>query len=647
MYASFVTARLYPRRQLLLLLALPLAACDCGDGGLQSVPDGGMVMARCVKDEDCPARNACNVSIGVCYPKDACDASRPCTDPNQMCTDVDGDGFNECAFKRCTENSECSTIQCPTDKVPTCSAGGCICGDPCQGGCPSDQGCCVPEDTCHDLPPRCMGMTCRPGQFLSITATGAWDTGQCNVLGETCRCERLPPLPLGDVGLYSALAYDGRSAVLSAYNLDYGDLMYGVVQPDGVSVNWTFVDGVPTSTDTVTGDVDGPRGGNSGAGPDVGLYTDMAVDNAGRVHIAYQDRTLGDLKYAVLTPTGWRLHPLATDGDTGLYSSLTMDSAGRPRLAFLGAREDAGGQGLRKSTLRLAVTSTSLPTAASDWIIREIEVLSLTPYGCEEQCRRDEVCRATDLRCVVPDPPRNCPGACAADERCIMGRCSLVDQLSPFRDVPIARGVWPAIQMMPDGGVLIAFHDRVDKNLKLARVLGPNPASGAISITVIDGQGAGSMDEVGLFPALVVTPGGEIHLTYQNATQRTLVYRLLNSALAVQIDEVVENGLDAMNGPDGHFVGADPAMVIDANGIVRIAYQDGTSGELRYARRMPGGSWVKATLKGAEMPYAGSFGFYSDQILTPDRMGALISTYRYFLSAPNGPLNGIELVTPP
>ena len=39
--------------------------------------------------------------------------------------------------------------------------------------------------------------------------------------------------------------------------------------------------------------------------------------------------------------------------------------------------------------------------------------------------------------------------------------------------------------------------------------------------------------------------------------------------------------------------------------------------------------------------------FYSDQILTPDRMGALISTYRYFLSAPNGPLNGIELVTPP
>lgn len=635
------------RRALLLCLALPLAACDCGGAGIQPVPDSGVVMGRCTKDEDCPARNSCNVAIGVCFPKDACDDTRPCPDMNQVCADVDGDGYKDCAFKRCTENSECATMQCPSDKVPTCSAGGCICGAPCQGGCPPTQGCCVPEDLCHDLPPRCMGMTCRPGQFLSVTSSGAWDTGQCMVLGEACHCERLPPLPFGDIGLYSALAHDGQSPVLSAYNLDYGDLMYGVVQPDGTTIQWSFVDGVPTSTDTITGDVDGPRGGNSKPGVDVGLHTDLAIDPQGRAHIAYQDRDNGDLKYALLTPTGWRLHTIYTEGEAGLYNSLVLDPAGRARVAFLAAREDPSGQGPRKSILHLAVTSTSSPTSSADWVVRDIETLSLVPYGCDEQCRQNEVCRSSDLRCLVPDPPRACPTACGSGESCLMGHCSLIEPARAFRDVPLARGVWPSLQRMPDGGVLIAYHDRVDKNLKLARVAGPNPAGGAITLTVIDGDGAGSTDEVGLFPALVVTAGGEIHLAYQNATRHQLIYRSLDANLRTISQEVVEDGLDVMNGPDGHFVGADPAMIIDANGVVRIAYQDGSTGALRYARRMAGGNWVKSTLRGDEMPYAGSFGFYTDQIPTTDRMGGIISTYRFFLSAPNAPMNGVEMVSPP
>ena len=107
---------------------------------------------------------------------------------------------------------------------------------------------------------------------------------------------------------------------------------------------------------------------------------------------------------------------------------------------------------------------------------------------------------------------------------------------------------------------------------------------------------------------------------------------------------MVEDGLEPMFGPDGHFIGADPALITDASGLVRIAYQDGTTGALRYARRQPGGGWVRITLRGDEMPYMGSFGFYTDQIATPT---PLISTYRYFLSAPNAPANGVVVVTPP
>ena len=39
--------------------------------------------------------------------------------------------------------------------------------------------------------------------------------------------------------------------------------------------------------------------------------------------------------------------------------------------------------------------------------------------------------------------------------------------------------------------------------------------------------------------------------------------------------------------------------------------------------------------------------FYADQVLAPDRTGPMVSSYRYFLSAPGGPDNGVALFSPP
>lgn len=631
------------------LAALSLAAValfGCDDDGiakLKGPPDVGGVF-RCVDDNECGPREECTAT-GICVSIDDCDDMHPCPG-SQICMDFNGDGRMTCGSPPCMDASDCTTLSCANGEIAQCVNDRCICGSPCQGGCPGGKGCCIPEDRCYDLPAMCAGLTCPAGQFVSVTSTGAWDTGQCSVLGEVCECVRLPPLPEGDIGLHSAISHDGRTAVMTAYNLDYGDLMYGVLQSDGISIDWDFVDGVPTTTaaEDIAGDVDGPRGGVRIEGDDVGLYTDVKVDLSGRPHIVYHDRTNGALKYAIGLATGWSIHTIDPDGAAGLYADIALTTDGKARVAYLAARHD--NNNTRYSTLRLATTNALEPSRASDWTIRDLDALSLATFGCEEQCNPDEVCRASDLMCVKPDPAGSCTGGCQdAGTRCIGGRCVLIDPLPPFRDLPMARGLFPSVQIQPDGAAVVAYYDRIDRNLKIATVAGPNPGVGRVDVMRIDGMGTGSTDDVGQFPSLFITPGGETHIAYVNTSRRALVYRNLDAQFMTLIEEVVETGIGQGNTPSGDLIGADPALVVDGQGIVRIAYQNATTGELRYARRMGDGTWTLVTLRGNEAPYAGTFGFYTDQTLDSTRLAPLVSTYRYWLAQPNG--NGLVVVTPP
>jgi hypothetical protein len=623
---------------------LPLLfACD-GDN-LVGVEDRDGGPGPCMTDEDCPDRFACNAPLRLCYALDECGPDMPCPEP-EVCVEADN-GYRRCRFERCEDASDCTELSCGSDLIPTCTAGSCICGEPCNGGCPPGRGCCIPTEMCLDLPPECMGLECPPGQFVSVTSSGAWSRRECEVTGETCACEVLPPLPIGDIGLYSALAADATGAVMSAYNLDYGDLMFGFVQPDG-SVDWSFVDGVPTTTTSITGDVEGPRGGNSDPGLDVGLYTDIATDNVGQPHIVYQERERGALRYARRSNAGWTIHTVDGDGigSTGLYSSIAFDMGGVPHVAYLAAREERANQ--RSSSLRIAWANGAEPSARGDWSFRDVDTYDLSGESCTHRCNIDEVCLASTDTCVVPDPRNACSPTCGSGEACVSGACAAIRSGPAFYDLPLARGLWPSLAVLGDGTVLIAYHDRVEQNLKIARITG-DLRNAPIEIVTLDGAGApnGSTDETGLFPSLYATPGGELHLTYLNATRQALGYLLLDANLDAVVREEVESGLGMGGGPDGALIGADSALVVDASGVARVAYQDATLGDLKYARRQGPNNWVVITLAGDEDPYRGSFGFYTDQVLDSGRLNPQVSTYRYFLSAPGGPMNGVDLFSPP
>lgn len=638
-------------RRLAALAALPaslalLAACE--DTSLNPVPgmDAGTV-SRCFSDDDCGEFEVC--TVGVCVSLHRCGPDDPCPNPEQVC-EPGPDGYRICVFTRCEDDLECADLECDPDQVPACVAGGCVCGEPCQGGCPFGQGCCIPTDTCQDIPEECMGLACPPGEFVSVTSTGAWSTQACEYLGETCECERLPPLSEGDIGLYSAMTHDGLGFVMSAYNLTYGDLMFGRVQTDG-SVAWEFVDGVPTTTaaEDIRGDVDGPRKGVAAPGVDTGIYTDVAVASDGTPHVVYQNRADGALEHAVQTSRGWQTHRVdgAGIGDTGRYSSLALDAQGAPVIAYLSAREDDAGT--RVSRLRLAVAGTPTPTGTGDWTLRDIEREDLSGEPCSERCNVNEVCLRRNDACVVPDAPGSCNPGCDSREACVNGTCEPTRSLPPFMDLPRARGLWPSLALLPNGDALIAYHDRVDLSLKIARVAGPDLTQGAITVTTLEGRGApnGSDEETGLYPSLFVTGGGEIHLAYMNATRQALMYRNLDSQLATLSVEEVESGIGMGGGPDGELIGADAALVVDAQGRVRIAYQNATLGDLRYARREANGAWTRVTLAGDEATYSGTYGFYTDQAVDASGLNPTVSTYRYFLSAGQGPDNGVSIFDAP
>lgn len=600
---------------------------------------------RCTMDEDCCEREACNTSTGICYALDACQVDSDCPQAaqGQICRDDDMDGYKDCVFDRCEDDDECAATPCPQDQVPACISGGCACGIPCQGGCPQSQGCCIPDDTCYPLPEACMGLTCPPGQFVSITTPGAWDTGICEFTGESCRCERLPPLPVGDIGLYSAMSSLGQGQALSAYNNTYGDLMFGRVNASTQEISWSFVDGVPTTTTAITGDIDGPRSGNSDPGPDVGIYTDIAVDASGTAHIAYHDRSTRSLKYAVGLDQAWQIHVVESAPVAGLYSDLIIAPNGRPMITYLAHQLDVTGQPLaRRSVLRIAVASTNQPSQSSDWTTRDLLETDLSGLGCADRCRDGEVCRNSDDRCFAPNPSA-CPNNCPSGNACIEDRCQPVRTAAPFRDLPKVSGLWPSAGALSDGTVYIAFFDNVDQSLSILRIAGPNPLTGAVDVTGMTDP----LEDSGRFPDLYVLPGGEIHLAYYNDTQRSLEYRQLDANLNIAASERVATGLDSGVVPGGSFVGTDPAMVVDSVGAVRIAFQDSTLGLLRYARRTGPNTWAIRTLRGDEATNEGSFGFYSDQVLDSNRENPTVSTYRYWLSALPDPQNGVEILTPP
>lgn len=399
-------------------------------------------------------------------------------------------------------------------------------------------------------------------------------------------CTCTADVPYGRIGTHSdvAVAPTGE-AVVSAYAQNHGDLVVARYFGTGriPDTAWEFVDGVP----------DGPvalpnstvRGGIFEPGPDVGLYTSVAVTRTDTIMVSYFDRESGSLKFAskplggnwtthvVQQGTGPIVDPEVGGEQAGLYTAITLSADDRPGIAFL-AKVSQGG-GIATAEVRFATASTATPASAGDWQTAVLDMMTLP----------------------APDP----------------------ENPDPY---PLPQGIGLFIESARDsaGNPVVAYYDRDNGDLKVAKSNG----TAFSAPQVMAGAGADS----GWYPAVAVDPTGALHVAYQGADHDDVFYK--NSMANTQ--ELVDDGYrivgttpDGLPKPEYHFVGSDTQLILTGNGPL-VIYQDATSHELLAADKTgPMGAWRPAALAGNETEWQGAYGFYASASLLSNNV--TISTW--------------------
>lgn len=395
-------------------------------------------------------------------------------------------------------------------------------------------------------------------------------------IDNTCVCS--DDIPPGHIGPYSdvATAPDG-SIWVSAYAQSHGDLV--VTHATGGRIpdeSWEWVDGVP----------DGPvvvpnsqiRGGIEDDGPDVGMYTSIAVAPDGTPMVTYFDRDNSSLKFAAKVNGTWQIHvvdsgtgsPDSGGTETGMYTSLTLRSDdGRPGVAYLAHVADATGG---HAEVRYAAAQVPVPTSSTDW---QTWVVDTAP-----------------LPAVDPANPNIYP---------------LPEGLGLFVD-----GARDPRNQAP----VVAYYDRTNGDLKLARF---NAQTGQFDAPkVLDG----TMGDDGWSPSVTVDSAGVAHVAYVDATSDDLKY-ITDSGSASSMPEIIDDGyrivgqtVDGLPKPEFHFVGDDAGIVLPAGQQPYVVYQDSTTQELLLAQRQANGMWTRTSIAGATDPWPGAYGFFAAAAVT-------------------------------
>lgn len=635
--------------------------CDQHIPALAEADETGCVQGEkeCTNEGQCCPGQICSSTTTTCLDKYVkCADDTTCTVKGQICTTMGNAVDNPdkgCGFAVCGDPKDTTKPVCAPGLF--CFNGYCVGEPPCNGGCASGSVCVTANNRCGlvddpntPYPASCTGdVSCKPGTIL-VYKDGLNVFRRCDHHNRDCACEALPPVRANDTARHSSAALTAVSILVSAYDGDHGDLVvheFDKATRDLKKTEW--VDGVPT-TGAVIGDPDGPRGGRSAPGPDVGTFTSLAFDTASNItHVAYYairdgNTPLGNLKYASRSGTAaWKTHTVdgqsdagADTGDVGLYASLALTGDGFPVIAYF--MKGGVGNDAFKTGLKVARAKVRQPEKAADWTITLVEGGTRPPPPCASPaCTADQVCTASEANpnglCRTKSKPTDCKTpACGASQACAVnaaGAPACFDSLraSTLAALPEGNGLFPSIAYLDDKPVVV-WYDHNKDVLKGAIAASDSASAGAqfqaADIKVLDdgvmpGALAGAPHhDMGQFTSLAVGPtdaGRRLAVSYFDATTRQLRVLTAKPAWAELTPpqaRIVDDGKGSRPEEDPTlFVGADSNIKFDASKNLEVVYQDSTSNDLRLAVQQAGGN----TFTLATIAQDGAGGFYPNLLI--------------------------------
>lgn len=276
----------------------------------------------------------------------------------------------------------------------------------------------------------------------------------------------------------------------------------------------------------------------------VGGALDVAVDAAGDPHIAYLDQTSSDLKHATRVGSGaWSILVIESAGDVGLAPAIAVDGSGTVHVSYVGgASATPYGAGLRYAyrpvgeawTVAMNGGGSALHTAlavdaAGVHIVTEIGVAPSQELGMHS---RTSPGAAWVLDNTINTPP---PGV-----------ASLASDSA--------------------GGLHASFHHATAANLGYAY----KPPSGGWTVTTV-----GTMDRAGGTNSLALDAANGVHLAYTAlgfyGSDFSLRYAYKPASGAWTTSTIAADAGDAA------------ALAISPAGVVHVTFYDNSARDLKHA----------------------------------------------------------------
>ena len=301
------------------------------------------------------------------------------------------------------------------------------------------------------------------------------------------------------------------------------------------------------------------------AAPHVGEDATLAVDHAGKLHIAYSDPDNFSLKYATNASGTWQVQTAVTAANAYHRNAIAVDASGNSHICGIDNQD------------RLVYTLHD----TAGWH-HEIVDANMT----------DACSIAVDINGTVGIAYHV---NISDDLRFAKGSPGHWYSIAP--DIGGAVGSYPSLAFDTDAKAHISYYDTTNEHLKYI-----TDKSGAWNASTLDSSAA----DTGVASSLVVAPGGAVHIVYSDQTGNT-------------VKHVYENGGSWQTETLTNAKNASVSLAVGPAGHLFAAYYNDADSRLYYLSDLPG-YWADGLLAISAYP-----GYYND--IAADAAGHLHVVY--------------------